>query len=469
MEIKKQSVKTGDIFYSILKGKKLIIIFTLIGLIAGIMITSVSFIRGEMSKKYKIESSVLVSAQSKNGSFSEKSTNPKKEDLEMATDMTDAAMFVMQSNSTISKVIKKLNIVGVSATSIANNLTLTQYDETQIIEIALLWRNEDEGKKIINTLSEVSEDVLLDTIKVGNIETITEPSATYIFGGEINLSVLVYSTVGGLFVGIIICILKLLLKPTLIRPKDVEKLYGVELIGELPYNIDFAYSKPDSIEPEESDVEMTCIADVLMNRLNQAGVKSCYFTSIKNGEGKTKILADLAMKIADFGKKVLLVDCDINCPSLATEFGIDVKYENSLNALYNGDSDKFDAVIKINGCLSLLSIILVDNESNNLNLSMLELIQSLYKEFDYILIDAGSIGESSNVIRLNEITDTSVFVIKYDDATLYDIRRALLQLSKSGIALAGCIVNGTKTYTDVLINTEKKIASKQHLKRKTRK
>jgi Mrp family chromosome partitioning ATPase len=259
------------------------------------------------------------------------------------------------------------------------------------------------------------------------------------------------------------------LKPTLIRPKDVEKLYGVELIGELPYNIDFAYSKPDSIEPEESDVEMTCIADVLMNRLNQAGVKSCYFTSIKNGEGKTKILADLAMKIADFGKKVLLVDCDINCPSLATEFGIDVKYENSLNALYNGDSDKFDAVIKINGCLSLLSIILVDNESNNLNLSMLELIQSLYKEFDYILIDAGSIGESSNVIRLNEITDTSVFVIKYDDATLYDIRRALLQLSKSGIALAGCIVNGTKTYTDVLINTEKKIASKQHLKRKTRK
>lgn len=455
MKTQKQSVKIGDIFYSVLKGKKLIAILTVLGLIVGIMVTAVSFIRGEMSKKYKIEASILVSAQVKNGNFSSKGSTPKKEDIDTATEMTETVMFVMQSSSTIKDAIKKLEMVGVSALSVQNNLKLTRYDETQIIQIELLWRNEEEGKKIVEMLSEVSETALLKTMKIGNIETITSPSATYIFGGEINLSLLVYATVGGLFCGIIVCVLKLLTKPTLIRAKDVETLYGVELLGEIPYSLEFSGSSPNNVQPENIDVEITCIADVLMNRLNQANVKSCYFTSISEGEGKTKIIADLSTKIADFGKKVLVVDCDFNSPSLAKEFGVEVTYDNTLNALYNGDSDKYDAVIKINGCLSLLSTILMEN-SIGLNLSMLELIKDLYNDYDYVLIDAGAMGRSSNVIRLNEITETSVFVVKFDDGTLYDIRRTLLQLSKSGISLAGCIVNGVKTYKDAFMSVEVK-------------
>lgn len=467
MKSQQQSVKIGDIFYNVLKNKKLIIILTIVGLISGMMITSVSFIRGEMSKKYKIDTSILVTVQTKSGSFSNRTSAPKKEDMDLAVEMTDAAMFVIRSDSTISDAIKKLEMVGVPSDSIKNNLTLTKYEETQIIEVSLLWRNEEEGKKIVNTLVEVSETALLNTMKIGNISIITQPSATYILGGEINLSVLIYAAIGGMFIGIAFCVLKLLSSPTIIRAEDVEKLYGVELLGSLAFDKQYAESTPYLIEPESSDVEITSIADVLMNRMNQAGIKSCFITSIKDGEGKTKILADLAMKISEFGKKVLIVDCDFNSPSLVSHFNINVKYENSLNALYNGDCDKVDAVIKINGCLSILSSILFDKPIS-LTLSMLELIKDLYSDYDYILFDAGAIGKSSNVIRLNEISEVVVVVVKFDNATMDDIRRSFVQLSKSGISVAGCIVNGTKTYKDILFNVEKRFLSKSRIKNRNK-
>ena len=470
MQNEKIKIRISDIVYIVLKGKRFIAICALLGLFFGVILSALGYIRGEMTKQYKITASVTVTAQTENGNFSSRFPTPNKDDMSVATDMTDAAMYIVSSDMAVKATIDKLQMVGVSSKSIKSNLKLTRYNETQIIEMALTWRSEEEGIRILEALTEVSDDILLNTLSMGNLRMVNYPSATYIFGGSIKITTIIYATVLGLLAGVVICIVKMLAYPKLLQADDMEKLFGLEIMGKIPYDVAFAKASPFSEFPEEEKMEISSAARILTNRLSQADVNWLYFTSTQHGEGKTKIVAELAAKIAEFGKKVLLVDCDFHNPTLASLFGIDVDYDHSLNALYRGDCDENDAMIRISGCLSLLSCVL-ENKAEYMYDVFPQMLPPIFQGFDYVLIDAEPIGKNSEIIMLNEITHTAFFVVKYDCANLSDIRKALLQISKSGISTAGCIVNGTKTWKNILRDAERLAikANKQRINRKQQK
>lgn len=467
MQNEKIKVRISDIIYVIIKNKRFIAVCALLGLFMGVLLSALGYIRGEMTKQYKITASAAVTAKIENGNYSSRYTDPNKDDLSVARDMTDAAMYVVSSDMAIKATIERMEMVGVSSKSIKSNLKLTQYNETQIIEMELKWRSEEEGVRILETLTEVSDDILLETLNIGNLSVVNSPSATYIFGGNIKITTIVYVMVFGILIGVVVVIIKMLAYPKLMRSDDMDALFGLEIMGKVPYNIDFADASPFDETPDVEKNEIAAAARILTNRLAQADVNRIYFTSTQHGEGKTKIAAELAAKIADFGKKVLLVDCDFHNPSLASQFNITVDYEHSMNALYKGDCDENDAVIRISGCLYLLSCVL-EEKAVNMYDALPQILPQIFMHFDYVLIDSEPIGKNSEIIMLNEISQAAFFIVKYDEANLADIRKSLLQLSKSGIPTAGCIVNGTKTWRNIIRDAEK-LAKKAKRKRKKKK
>ncbi|MBR4727100.1 MAG: hypothetical protein IK080_04335, partial [Clostridia bacterium] len=358
MEKDKSPIRLGDIIYSIFDGKWIIIGMIVVGLLAGVLVSAANYVRGEMSKQYKIEASVLVTSKTQEGTFLSKGDTPSRDDITLARELTDQTMYIMKSDRTVLATIERLGMIGVSARSIQNNLSLSQYNDTQIIEISFLWRSKDEGINILKALEETTDDTMLNTLMVGNVTSVNEPTAVYIFGGRFDVSTWIYFALGGFLVGVAVCVIRRMLFPTLIWPETIGEYYGLEVFEDFRLDPKFAAADPFHIEPEDMDTAVASAAYIILNRMEINDFKSIYFTSSGRKEGRTKLLADLAVKISETGKKVLLIDCDFSNPTLAPLFGVTPEYDQSLNALYKGDCDSTDVIHRLTGTLSLVPYLL---------------------------------------------------------------------------------------------------------------
>ncbi|MCF0132353.1 MAG: AAA family ATPase [Blautia sp.] len=443
------SVRIEDLIRAVIKNRGLIIATTLAGLFLGIVLSAVSYLRGEMSREYVIKSSIAVTSINEDGLFTTMTNDPNQIDIHLAEDMVDAVIYVLKSDSTLGAAIDEMEMVGVSAQDLYRNITLQQYNETQIIEMTLYWRSAGEGVQILNAINKVAPSILIRTLKIGNVAVVNEPTAKYRLGGNINAGLWLYTMALGMVAGIGFAVLRLLIIPTVTNPRDITKLFSLDVLGEIPENKQY-FSKKGAILAEDDDAlgaiikdEYASSAHFLLYQMGEAKHKCIYVTSAEADEGKTNAVAHLALQLSDLGKKVLLVDCDLRNPTLGTIFLNKVEYQHSLNALYRGDTTFENAITSLNGNLDILPAILERRELP-LRDAMADMINDLTEKYDLILMDSAPIGRVSDSMNLNRITKDVIFVIRYDYASLSSIRDALGRLEKTGVHVYGCIVNRVK-------------------------
>ena len=446
--------RVSNVFYYILRGRRLIIIFGVIGLVLGILLSGVSYLRGEMVKEYQITSSIAIIAQTSSGSYASTKNNPDPEDVKLAQEITDSAIYILKSERTLKAAIEKASLEGVSVKDIRDNLQLSQYNETQIIEISLYWRSNTEGVRILEAINDVSGEVLLETLKIGNVSVVNYPSARFIIGGSVSASTWVVGALIGAFIAIFICVLKLFLAPVLTHVKDTERLFGLKALGAVAYDKDFGDSVPFAAEGTKAQKGMVSLAYVLANRMEHAERKKIIFTSSIHDEGKTVLTANVAKQLAATGAKTLIVDCDFKNPILSSMFIGQIPYEKTLNAVYFGDADETDVICHITGCLDLLPVI-VSDQPITLNEAMLGVIEKITDNYDFVIFDCAPVGLDAEVIKLRRITDTALLAVKFDYTELESIEEAKKMLFESGIGIIGCAVTSVKTFRDILREAQK--------------
>lgn len=458
---KKKVFRKSDILFHIIKGWRMVLISTMVGLIIGVTVIGAGYIRGEVSREYRITSSVAIIVPKSNRN----EATPSDTNLQTARYLTDSAIYVIKSEKNMKAVIDELKLKGISPGSLSRNLTVSRHETTEILDMTLLWRSEKEGLSIMNAINKVTASVMKSTIKEGNLSVINEPRADFIVGGNINIATWIYAAVVGLLIGIGVCILRFIFTPTLINEDDITAIFGIDTLGSLPLDKQYARQKPltKSELPIMDDIKSS--AHLLISHLENAGVNKLYVTSTVHDEGKTRLLCDIGIQLARLGKKTLLVDCNFNNPMLGTLFIGELSYEHTLNALYRGDSDKLDAVTHINGCLDVLPSVLERNPEN-FNDALLGELKNVMEGYDYVLIDAAPIGLDAEVLRLNEITDTVLYIVRFDCARVDDIKRAMQRIAKSGIPVVGAIFNCVINWRQTIINTPKRLGNSLRRERK---
>lgn len=445
-----KQLRVTDIFYALNKHYILIIICTVIGLVAGIALSVVSYMKGEMSKKYAITASIAVTSQNENGLFTASSSNPNQNDIYLAEEMVDSVIYVMKSDKMLNAAIEHLNLIGVSTKDIYDNLTLTQYNETQIIEMVLYWRSAQEGVEILNAISSVSADILIDTLKIGSVSLVNDPKSKYLIGGNINANVWGYIAILGMFIGVGIAILDMLIRPTLLDCDDMEKYFSLEILGEIPERKSYFKRKKNLLvnnEEEESDFDVTdnyiSLAHIIRHKLSGINNPCIYVTSSSQNEGKTTVTANIAVQLSDLGLKVLLIDFDTRNPMLGGLFIDKVEYDHSLNALYHGNITVDEAVTHLTGTLDILPAVL-ERKPVPIDNAMLDLISEFKQSYDVVILDTAPVGLVADTMSLNRLADTAIVVVRFDGSQMETIKDSLIRLEKSNMNLLGCVVNGVK-------------------------
>ena len=160
--------------------------------------------------------------------------------------------------------------------------------------------------------------------------------------------------------------------------------------------------------------------------------------------GKTVVASNLAIALSGLGKKVLLVECDMRCPTFSKLFKI--KSEQGLSELLAGIADKTaDVAVNYNG--STLDILLCGqippNPSELLaGYRMTELAEEWKSSYDYIIMDMPPVGEVYDASVVSNIVNGYIVTVRVNHSNLNDVKNATERIESVNGTILGIIVNG---------------------------
>jgi capsular exopolysaccharide synthesis family protein len=171
-------------------------------------------------------------------------------------------------------------------------------------------------------------------------------------------------------------------------------------------------------------------------------LQSIVITSSGSGEGKSTVMSNLAITMAESGKKVILVDCDLRKPSVHKKMGI-TNYIGLTNILVQ-DVKKQECVFKttVDNLFILTSGPIPPNPAELLgSKKMRDFIEELKGEFDLVLIDAPPVLAVTDAQILSTIVDGVIFVASYGEAQKNALVDAKQLIDKVGGKVLGIVFN----------------------------
>lgn len=168
-------------------------------------------------------------------------------------------------------------------------------------------------------------------------------------------------------------------------------------------------------------------------------------TSSIRGEGKSTTSINLSYVLAEKGYKVLLIDGDLRCPSIAKKMEIERK-KGLTDFLMGefGDLDCFRSSLLENWYV-IPSGIIPPNPSELLGSErMRALLTEFRKSFDYIVIDLPPVNPVSDAVAVADAITGMLVVIREDYINKKELSSCFRQLELSHVKILGCVMNCAK-------------------------
>jgi capsular exopolysaccharide synthesis family protein len=175
-------------------------------------------------------------------------------------------------------------------------------------------------------------------------------------------------------------------------------------------------------------------------------IKTMLVTSASPEEGKSTVLANLAVATAQTGRKVILVDCDLRRPTLHSIFNL--KNDVGLTTMVVDDVAMESPPLQDTGVEGLQLVSsgpLPPNPSELLSSRrMEEIIAALLKRADVVLFDAPPVVAVTDAAVLATKVDGVLLVINAGGTKRDYARTAKARLEKVNANLLGAVLNNVR-------------------------
>ncbi len=229
--------------------------------------------------------------------------------------------------------------------------------------------------------------------------------------------------------------------------KEIENLTAIPIIGEIAFD----KSKTPLVIEKGTRSFVAEEFRKLRISLSFLGIdpahKKLLLTSSISGEGKSFIAANLAVSLSLTGKKVVLVDLDLNNPTLSKI--LDVNQEYGITEVLTGEKSIDSVIKKVDGQETLYFISagnLPENPTELLaNGKINPIVDYLDSNFDMVLIDTSPAVLVTDAYILSGLCDATLYVIRHDYTPRMIVKRIDENNQINPITNPAIVFNGVKT------------------------
>ncbi|MBR5447931.1 MAG: CpsD/CapB family tyrosine-protein kinase [Clostridia bacterium] len=184
--------------------------------------------------------------------------------------------------------------------------------------------------------------------------------------------------------------------------------------------------------------------NLMFSMSDESECKIVGVTSALRGEGKSTTSMNLAYSLAENGSKTILVEADMRIPVVAAVF--DIAPSPGLSHILAGLGDVKETVRKVGPSENLYVLPageIPPNPSEMLSSKRMEsLLETLSKEYDYIIIDLPPINAVSDGLAVSKLLSGMIMVVRQDYCNQHALAEAMRQLEFLKVKLLGFVLNG---------------------------
>ncbi|MFH1737815.1 MAG: polysaccharide biosynthesis tyrosine autokinase [bacterium] len=184
-------------------------------------------------------------------------------------------------------------------------------------------------------------------------------------------------------------------------------------------------------------------------------IRSLAISSTHPREGKTTVLTNLAIVLAQAGYRVLVVDGNLRTPSVHTVFGSDGLL--GLSNVLSETRDLSEAIRPVNILgVSILPAGRVTADPLDFigSAKMREIFLKLREEADLTLVDTPASLTATDAALLASMVDGTLLVVRSGVPTPHEIRMALRRITSSSGKMIGLILNGVDVRESTALGTD---------------
>ncbi|EMN4130003.1 polysaccharide biosynthesis tyrosine autokinase [Providencia stuartii] len=268
--------------------------------------------------------------------------------------------------------------------------------------------------------------------------------------------IMVLATILGFIVGCAYVIAREFFNNKIKGTEDIDAL-GVNVYATIPFSthekklIAAGNKRPLALEnPADTAVEAirSLRTSVYFSVMNQ-GNNLVMISSASPGVGKSFVTSNMAVVLANAGKKVLLIDTDLRKGRIHKAFGLSNKAGLSE---YLAQQDITQPTIH-HGVIENLDVICRGkNVTHSSELLMGErfkhLLDTVKGQYDIVVIDTAPILAITDSAIIGKYVGTSLLIAYYGVNTVKDIELSLKRFKQNDIEITGVILNGIDAKSD---------------------
>ena len=243
-------------------------------------------------------------------------------------------------------------------------------------------------------------------------------------------------------------------------PDDIARYLGVPVLAHIPFfkgrpkrtkkgevNVYQGLDQHLSVLHAPSSVASEAVRSLrtsIFFETSGPGGKVIQVTSPLPGDGKSTVTGNLACSIAQSGKKVLVIDCDLRRPQLTDNFMMGGK--PGLTNVLNGECDPSDATHRTP--VTTLEVMpsgpIPANPADALTLpDMVELLDVLRDKYDYILMDTPPLLVVTDPSITASMTDGVVLTMRVRRKSKPNAKESVNILQTVGARVFGVVINNS--------------------------
>ncbi|HVJ81364.1 MAG TPA: polysaccharide biosynthesis tyrosine autokinase [Planctomycetia bacterium] len=278
-------------------------------------------------------------------------------------------------------------------------------------------------------------------------------------GGAIFRAVLIGSF-GGMLVGLLLAYLAELADQGFRGPEDIRLALGVNVLAHIP---DIQTVKPSKGAKDDAVARLHKTLVAVHNPKSRSSeafknVRTALYFSVKGeshkiiqvtspepGDGKTTLSCNLAVSVAQSGRRTLLIDADLRKPRVHKLFG--VANELGLSQLIADPSSDWRTAVERAPGIEHLDLIPSGGTANNAselltNPRFEQLLQELSGHYDFVIVDTPPLLACTDPATVAPRVDGVLIAMKMHNNSRPQARRAIEILNQVNCNLLGVVVNG---------------------------